>query len=445
MRPPPARWRKAAPPGRSPSAQLPRTRGLEPKVANASRGLCPPPAVGSAPCPGGRPRSFVRQRRARRRSDRRRLVDRLQRQDRASLARDVRAAIGNYYGASWWSSPRSGGRPSTRPTLTWSARSRAARPGRLNDGSRPPGGCEARQGSDGCWGRSRSQTSSAPFCVRAPADPAAARGTGRGAQEESRLPRGAVRGRGRRRSRTGGRRSVTPCSPPSASTSLMQTNLRARSSDRSTRGGRERKPRAISRGARERRRLATPLATPSSMHAARLRERRVCSAFCDAPRQDSNPPTRGLRSPPLCPLSYGRLPQRVQRRPSGYPRTVAVRCSRFAVAVAQLVEPRVVVPVVVGSNPIRHPRECGRRQRCGDRCRRPRRRPAGALASGGGSLPPPSARRRRARVPRRTRPRRRSRGRDRPVLPRPGVRPVHHPPADPADAAPPPRNGRTRP
>ena len=29
---------------------------------------------------------------------------------------------------------------------------------------------------------------------------------------------------------------------------------------------------------------------------------------------------------------------------------------RVAVAVAQLVEPRVVVPVVVGSNPIRHPR-----------------------------------------------------------------------------------------
>jgi hypothetical protein len=28
---------------------------------------------------------------------------------------------------------------------------------------------------------------------------------------------------------------------------------------------------------------------------------------------------------------------------------------RSAVAVAQLVEPRVVVPVVVGSNPIRHP------------------------------------------------------------------------------------------
>src|SRR6266436_9806870 len=32
-----------------------------------------------------------------------------------------------------------------------------------------------------------------------------------------------------------------------------------------------------------------------------------------------------------------------------------VRCSRFAVAVAQSVEPRVVVPVVAGSNPVRHP------------------------------------------------------------------------------------------
>jgi hypothetical protein len=32
-------------------------------------------------------------------------------------------------------------------------------------------------------------------------------------------------------------------------------------------------------------------------------------------------------------------------------------CVRFAVAVAQLVEPRVVVPVVAGSSPVRHPLE----------------------------------------------------------------------------------------
>ena len=52
-----------------------------------------------------------------------------------------------------------------------------------------------------------------------------------------------------------------------------------------------------------------------------------------------------IRSPPLCPLSY--------RRPA--PPYHSLHSAQSAVAVAQLVEPRVVVPVVVGSNPIRHP------------------------------------------------------------------------------------------
>src|SRR5207247_2613211 len=40
-------------------------------------------------------------------------------------------------------------------------------------------------------------------------------------------------------------------------------------------------------------------------------------------------------------------------------------CLCFAVAVAQLVEPRVVVPVVGGSSPLRHPSCSGRRPPAG--------------------------------------------------------------------------------
>ena len=42
-------------------------------------------------------------------------------------------------------------------------------------------------------------------------------------------------------------------------------------------------------------------------------------------------------------------------RPS-VPRQESYPVQAFAVAVAQLVEPRVVVPVVAGSSPVRHPR-----------------------------------------------------------------------------------------
>src|SRR5204863_8442189 len=52
-------------------------------------------------------------------------------------------------------------------------------------------------------------------------------------------------------------------------------------------------------------------------------------------------------------------------------------CLCFAVAVAQLVEPRVVVPVVGGSSPLRHP-SCPGRQ---------------ALAGGGARPPAPASRR----------------------------------------------------
>ena len=68
-------------------------------------------------------------------------------------------------------------------------------------------------------------------------------------------------------------------------------------------------------------------------------------------RMDQHAPARirtwdpRIRSPPLCPLSYRRAEINVPPR-------LHWSC---AVAVAQLVEPRVVVPVVVGSSPIRHP------------------------------------------------------------------------------------------
>ena len=75
-----------------------------------------------------------------------------------------------------------------------------------------------------------------------------------------------------------------------------------------------------------------------------------------------------IRSPLLCPLSYGRVRQGYRRTrtdsfavsASGTRRIAskaALPCVRFVVAVAQLVEPRVVVPVVAGSSPVRHPPE----------------------------------------------------------------------------------------
>ena len=86
------------------------------------------------------------------------------------------------------------------------------------------------------------------------------------------------------------------------------------------------------------------------------------------PREESNLRT-WIRSPPLYPLSYGAWTARgrASRTTSGgsvlaegareqhpaKPDAAAI-LSLPAVAVAQLVEPRVVVPVVVGSSPIRH-------------------------------------------------------------------------------------------
>ena len=56
----------------------------------------------------------------------------------------------------------------------------------------------------------------------------------------------------------------------------------------------------------------------------------------EPPRVDSKPT-------PLYPLSYGAL------------LACTVSCAGRVVAVAQLVEPRVVIPVVAGSSPVRHP------------------------------------------------------------------------------------------
>ena len=65
------------------------------------------------------------------------------------------------------------------------------------------------------------------------------------------------------------------------------------------------------------------------------------------PREESNLRTQ-LRRLPLCPLSYG------AERPKGNPAPRSLRCAG-SVAVAQSVELRVVVPVVAGSSPVRHP------------------------------------------------------------------------------------------
>src|SRR4029079_8312306 len=65
------------------------------------------------------------------------------------------------------------------------------------------------------------------------------------------------------------------------------------------------------------------------------------------PREESNLRTQ-LRRLPLYPLSYG------AERPKGIPARGSLLCAGW-VAVAQLVELRVVVPVLAGSSPVRHP------------------------------------------------------------------------------------------
>ena len=64
------------------------------------------------------------------------------------------------------------------------------------------------------------------------------------------------------------------------------------------------------------------------------------------PREESNLRTQ-LRRLPLYPLSYG------AQAGKGIPPQRSLRCAR-SVAVAQLVELRVVVPVAAGSSPVRH-------------------------------------------------------------------------------------------
>ncbi len=76
------------------------------------------------------------------------------------------------------------------------------------------------------------------------------------------------------------------------------------------------------------------------------------------PREESNLRAR-IRSPPLYPLSYGAVRPVCQSRSwflDARPLDEAAAIlKKLAVAVAQLVEPRVVVPVVAGSSPVRHP------------------------------------------------------------------------------------------
>ena len=64
----------------------------------------------------------------------------------------------------------------------------------------------------------------------------------------------------------------------------------------------------------------------------------ICGTW---PREESNL-RAWIRSPPLYPLSYGAV------------LGCTVSCAAHVVAVAQLVEPRVVIPVVAGSSPVRH-------------------------------------------------------------------------------------------
>src|SRR5215468_8351183 len=79
-----------------------------------------------------------------------------------------------------------------------------------------------------------------------------------------------------------------------------------------------------------------------------------CYATASWPREESNLRTQ-LRRLPLYPLSYG-----AERR-EGISRGSSLRCAG-SVAVAQLVELRVVVPVAAGSSPVRHP--CPSRSGC---------------------------------------------------------------------------------
>ena len=82
-------------------------------------------------------------------------------------------------------------------------------------------------------------------------------------------------------------------------------------------------------------------------------------AIAMSAREDSNLRPADQKSAALSPELRARA-ERVPRpsaQPAPLPSRPAERlpCIRFAVAVAQLVEPRVVVPVVAGSSPVRHP------------------------------------------------------------------------------------------
>src|SRR6266576_6311664 len=79
-----------------------------------------------------------------------------------------------------------------------------------------------------------------------------------------------------------------------------------------------------------------------------------CYARPSWPREESNLRTQ-LRRLPLYPLSYG------AERTEGIPPRGSLRCAR-SVAVAQLVELRVVVPVAAGSSPVRHLETTGPRR-----------------------------------------------------------------------------------
>ena len=172
----------------------------------------------------------------------------------------------------------------------------------------------------------------------------------------------------------------------------------SRRSRRSARSGRG--PQVRPRARRRRRRArATSAATPSTARGTRRRRRprpRSCRPRAAPSPRSARPPRATSRS--ACAVcraptsSFSRRRHPGASEPPGRAKGDRLSCMR-AVAVAQLVEPRVVVPVVAGSSPVRHPRDYPP----GTRPRSSADRAAGFEPACGGSTPPGAIVARRAR------------------------------------------------
>ena len=118
-------------------------------------------------------------------------------------------------------------------------------------------------------------------------------------------------------------------------------------------------------------------------------ERRASARPARPPRATSRSACAACRAPTS---SFSRRRHSGASEPPGRAKGDRLSCMR-AVAVAQLVEPRVVVPVVAGSSPVRHPRDYPP----GTRPRSSADRAAGFEPACGGSTPPGAIVARRAR------------------------------------------------